>query len=285
MEADLNNEFARSRSAAVVLIPSETEIQFLDTIIDYLNIRLIPYKVVPPISRLPLAGLSAQSFITADAVLLAVRAGLSSTVNRMVKRLFDIGTSIALIVLLSPFWLLVSAGIAIEGRSLSSVLFAHERIGRGGRRFKCLKFRTMVPDAAAVLQRLLESDPQALREWRSAQKLRNDPRRTKLGCVLRVTSVDELPQLINVLKGEMSLVGPRPVVHDELVQHYKDDHNYYMMVRPGITGLWQISGRNGIGYAERVHLDSWYVRNWTLWTDIIILMSTIPAVCKRTGAC
>jgi Undecaprenyl-phosphate galactose phosphotransferase WbaP len=285
IQADLDNEFARSTACAAVLIPSETEIQFIENIIDYLNIRLIPYTVVPPISRLPLAGLSAQSFITADAVLLTVRVGLSSAVNQMIKRLFDVGASAALIVCLAPFWLLIAGAIAREGRSLSGVLFAHERIGRAGRPFKCLKFRTMVPNAAAVLQRLLEKDEQARQEWTIAQKLRNDPRCTKLGCILRATSIDEWPQLINVLRGEMSLVGPRPVVRDELLQHYKDDHSYYTMVRPGITGLWQISGRSNIGYSERVHLDAWYVRNWTLWSDMIILGLTIPAVCKRTGAC
>jgi UDP-galactose-lipid carrier transferase len=284
-QADLDNEFARSRASAAVLIPSENEIPFLDTVIDYLNVRLIPYKVVPPISKLPLAGLSTQSFITADAVLLTVRVGLSSTVNRAVKRLFDIAASSVLVILLAPFWLFVAAAIAIEGRSFSSVLFEHERIGHRGRTFKCLKFRTMVPNAMAVLQQLLERDSQALCEWNSTRKLRNDPRRTKFGCFLRAASIDEWPQLINVLRGEMSLVGPRPVVRDELVEHYKDDHSYYLMVKPGITGLWQVSGRNDIGYADRVHLDSWYVRNWTLWNDVIILASTIPAVIKRTGAC
>jgi undecaprenyl-phosphate galactose phosphotransferase len=149
--------------------------------------------------------------------------------------------------------------------------------------FGCLKFRTMVPDADGVLRRLLEDDPRARAEWESDFKLKDDPRITPIGAFLRRTSLDELPQLWNVLKGEMSLVGPRPIIEEEL-ERYGDQVGYYLETRPGITGLWQISGRNDTGYEDRVALDSWYVRNWSLWYDLVILVKTINVVLQHKGA-
>jgi lipopolysaccharide/colanic/teichoic acid biosynthesis glycosyltransferase len=141
----------------------------------------------------------------------------------------------------------------------------------------------MVVDANAVLAELLERDPQARLEWDRDFKLKNDPRVTRIGAFLRRTSLDELPQLWNVIRGEMSLVGPRPIVQDELAR-YGDDVCYYLMARPGMTGLWQVSGRNDADYATRVYLDAWYVRNWSLWYDIAILFKTVRVVFKRDGA-
>ena len=149
--------------------------------------------------------------------------------------------------------------------------------------FGCLKFRTMVPDADGVLRRLLEVDPRARAEWERDFKLKDDPRITPIGDFLRRTSLDELPQLWNVLKGEMSLVGPRPIIEEE-VERYGDQVGYYLETRPGITGLWQISGRNSIGYDDRVALDSWYVRNWSIWYDLVILVKTIAVVLRGKGA-
>jgi undecaprenyl-phosphate galactose phosphotransferase len=149
--------------------------------------------------------------------------------------------------------------------------------------FGCLKFRTMVPDADGVLRRLLEVDPRARAEWERDFKLKDDPRITPIGDFLRRTSLDELPQLWNVLKGEMSLVGPRPIIEEE-VERYGDQVGYYLETRPGITGLWQISGRNNIGYDDRVALDSWYVRNWSIWYDLVILVKTIAVVLRGKGA-
>jgi undecaprenyl-phosphate galactose phosphotransferase len=146
-----------------------------------------------------------------------------------------------------------------------------------------MKFRTMVPNAQELLRDLLDSDPKARAEWEATRKLKNDPRITKLGAFLRKSSLDELPQLFNVLRGDMSLVGPRPVVMDEL-PYYGEAEQYYFEVRPGITGLWQISGRNDVDYERRVALDIWYVRNWTLWYDIVILFKTLTVVPARLGA-
>lgn len=200
---------------------------------------------------------------------------------RHVKRAIDMAGSLTLLVLLSPILALISLAIVCEGRP---VLFRSARVGRGGRIFNVLKFRTMVTDAEALLERHLASNPAASDEWHRSWKLRKDPRVTRLGQFLRISSADELPQLVNVLLGDMSLVGPRPVTPNELLQHYGDDRHFYLQVRPGITGLWQISGRNECPYPERVSLDANYVQNWSLWGDVLILLRTFPAVVSGRGA-
>jgi Undecaprenyl-phosphate galactose phosphotransferase WbaP len=281
VSSGLDNLLAETNAHTVILVPADNEIQYLGGVIDSLNVRMIPYKLVPPIDKLPLAGLTTQSFLSSDAVLLTVQVGLASPLSQAVKRLFDIIISSLLLIMIGPLLLIVCLAVAADG---GPIFFAHERVGRGGQLFKCLKFRTMVPNAGEILEQLLSRNPEARREWMATRKLRDDPRTTQLGSILRAASIDELPQLLNVLRGEMSLVGPRPVVQQELSVHYKADHSYYLLVRPGVTGLWQISGRNEIGYEQRVHLDAWYVRNWSLWSDIIILTRTVPAVLVGRGA-
>ena len=164
------------------------------------------------------------------------------------------------------------------------VLFAHYRVGRGGKLFRCLKFRSMRRDSQQVLARLLERDPQARAEWQRDHKLRVDPRITPIGRFLRRTSLDELPQLLNVLRGEMSLVGPRPITVPELTK-YGHVRWHYLSVTPGITGLWQVSGRNDTSYDERVDLDRRYVESRTLSGDLMILFRTVRVVLTRQGAC
>ena len=178
---------------------------------------------------------------------------------------------------------LLVISIAIRLDSKGPVFFRQRRIGREGRPFMVYKFRTMALDAPERLQRHLAANPEAKAEWEATQKLKNDPRITRVGNILRQTSLDELPQIFNVLKGEMSLVGPRPIVDNE-VEKYGEDFELYTRVRPGITGLWQISGRNNISYARRVWLDKHYVCNWSVWMDLLILGRTIPAVLRGTGA-
>ncbi|HCD8637114.1 TPA: sugar transferase, partial [Escherichia coli] len=162
-------------------------------------------------------------------------------------------------------------------------IYSHERIGKGGKIFKCLKFRSMVTNSKEVLEDLLSKDIQAKQEWEATFKLKNDPRITKIGHFLRRTSLDELPQLFNVLKGEMSLVGPRPIITAEL-EKYNDEVAYYLLSKPGMTGLWQVSGRSDVDYETRVYLDTWYVKNWSMWNDIAILFKTIGVVLKKDGA-
>jgi exopolysaccharide production protein ExoY len=163
-------------------------------------------------------------------------------------------------------------------------LFRHSRVGLGGRHFGCLKFRIMVPNAAAVLDEHLARNPEAREEWEATRKLTNDPRVTRLGRFLRKTSLDELPQLVNVLLGDMSLVGPRPILPSETAR-YEDQLRSCLTLRPGITGLWQVSGHSDCTDRERVTLDVQYVRKWNLMLDIVILARTIPAVLKQQGSC
>jgi lipopolysaccharide/colanic/teichoic acid biosynthesis glycosyltransferase len=196
------------------------------------------------------------------------------------KRAFDVvGASLA-IVFLSP---LIATIIACTYASGGSPLFRHRRVGRSGVFFDCFKFRTMVTDADRVLHRLLDSDRQIKEEWLRDHKLRDDPRITRIGRFLRKTSLDELPQLWNVLRGDMSLVGPRPVVPDEL-RRYGNKVATFLSARPGITGLWQISGRNNTDYRKRVALDVCYVRSRSLLLDGYILAKTLRVVFTTRGA-
>ncbi|MDB5416521.1 MAG: hypothetical protein JWR10_4856 [Rubritepida sp.] len=198
------------------------------------------------------------------------------------KRAMDILGAGSLLLILAPALLFLILLVRADG---GAAFFGHRRIGRSGRDFGCLKFRSMVVDSQARLEALLASDPAALVEWEATHKLKNDPRVTRVGRFLRATSLDELPQLINVLVGEMSLVGPRPVIQAELDRFYGAAAAHYMSVRPGITGLWQVSGRSDTSYAQRVALDVAYVSRPSIWQDISILLRTPLAVLSRRGAC
>lgn len=199
----------------------------------------------------------------------------------LAKMTFDRVVAALALLMLAPVLLAIAAWIAL--RDQGPVLFAHPRIGKNGRMFRCLKFRTMAVDADAILSRHLAESPAAAAEWRATQKLRDDPRVTRLGRFLRRTSLDELPQLFNILRGEMSLVGPRPIVEAE-VHHYGAAIFDYMSVRPGLTGLWQVSGRSDVGYTERVRMDQRYVRDCTLRNDLRILWRTVGVVLRREGS-
>ena len=187
------------------------------------------------------------------------------------KRTFDIAGALVLAVAFAPLATCVASLVWYQ--SGSPVLFRHRRVGQGGRSFDVYKFRSMINDAETRLSELLENDPAAAQEWAATHKLKQDPRVTTVGRFLRKTSLDELPQLINVLRGEMSLVGPRPVVEDEL-EKYGVSLPYYLSVKPGLTGLWQVSGRSDVTYAERVALDVKYARSQSLPRDIRIALKT-----------
>lgn len=192
-----------------------------------------------------------------------------------IKRMLDIVFSGAALVLLAPGLLAIAAVLlVIDGQP---VIYRHKRIGQGGRLFRCLKFRTMYRDSDERLAAILENDPARRREWRENQKLTDDPRVHRFGRLLRRSSLDEIPQLFNVLQGNMSIVGPRPVVSDELVRYGKDAE-FYLAMTPGITGLWQISGRNGTGYDERVRLDTEYFRTRSNRRDLVIMLKTVRVV-------
>jgi lipopolysaccharide/colanic/teichoic acid biosynthesis glycosyltransferase len=199
------------------------------------------------------------------------------------KRTMDVALSAAMLLFLLPVFLAITAAVVLDG---GPVFYSHRRVGRGGRPFGCLKFRSMRPDADRHLAELLARDPAARAEWNATRKLRRDPRVTPVGRVLRATSLDELPQLINVLRGDMSLVGPRPVVQEELEQHYAPAAAAadYLSVRPGVTGPWQVSGRSDMEYSERVALDAAYARNPSLRKDLVLLAYTVVVVLRRRGA-
>ncbi|MEY3527162.1 MAG: exopolysaccharide production protein [Pseudomonadota bacterium] len=200
--------------------------------------------------------------------------------SKIIKRVIDIIGSLALLVLFSPLFLVVALMVSLDG---GPVFYRHKRIGRDGKPFGCLKFRTMILGAEACLNEYLSYHPEQRREWEQDQKLAFDPRVTAIGNVLRRLSFDELPQLVNVLVGEMSLVGPRPVTEGEL-KHYGAAASAYLAVRPGLTGPWQVSGRNDVSYATRVAMDEAYVRNFSLWNDIVILLRTPGVVLSKKGA-
>lgn len=187
-----------------------------------------------------------------------------------------------LLLLLSPVMLVIACCIGFEDGS--PLTYGHWRVGHRGRLFRCLKFRSMVRDADAVLGELLMRDAQARLDWERDQKLRDDPRILGIGQLLRKTSLDELPQLFNVLRGEMHLVGPRPVTVQEIVR-YGEHKRHYFSVKPGMTGLWQVSGRNNLSYAQRVALDVRYVESRTPWIDLAILLRTVRVLLTRDGAC
>lgn len=197
------------------------------------------------------------------------------------KRYFDLFLAVAALIALFP----VFAGVAllIRASGPGPVFFAHPRIGRAAQTFGCLKFRTMAVNGDELLAACLAHDPAKAREWAETRKLRDDPRVTPIGAVLRKYSVDELPQIVNVLKGEMSIVGPRPVVRDEL-EMYRRGKAAYLSVRPGLTGLWQVSGRSDTSYRRRIALDGHYARHRSLAMDMAIVVKTIPAVLRSRGS-
>ena len=196
------------------------------------------------------------------------------------KRCIDVVVSLLAIVALSPLLAVLAVISKLDG---GPIVFSHTRVGLDKSLFRCYKFRSMHVDADKRLSELLARDDDARQEWNTHFKLKDDPRITTLGLFLRKSSLDELPQLINVLKGDMSLVGPRPVIEEELVL-YGEYESDYLSARPGITGLWQVSGRNDLDYDERVTLDATYVRNWTHALDLRILLKTVLVVLTRRGA-
>jgi Undecaprenyl-phosphate galactose phosphotransferase WbaP len=244
-----------------------------------LRLAGIPIMLMPPRMGLP-SGMGVQYVLGEEALLLVDRVDAVPVLSRAAKRMFDLVLSGAALAVLAVPMLIVAALVKLDG---GPAIFGHRRVGEGGRMFACLKFRSMREDAEQQLADLLSRDDAARREWEESRKLKNDPRVTRLGHLLRKTGLDELPQLLNVIRGDMSLVGPRPVTISEMDQ-YGSEADRYRRVRPGITGLWQVSGRSDTTYAQRVSLDAWYVANWSPWHDLVIILKTIPAVLSRRGA-
>ncbi len=235
--------------------------------------------VVPNICGFVASGVSGRDL--GGVLGLQVRRNLLLRTPRAIKRFSDLLLSLVLAIPMGALVLLLALAIKLD--SPGPVFFGHARIGRGGRTFKAWKFRSMVSNSKEVLERLLAESPEARAEWAADHKLRNDPRVTRVGKFLRLTSLDELPQAWNVLWGEMSFIGPRPIVADEIAK-YGEVIEMYHQVRPGISGLWQVSGRNDTTYEERVGFDDYYVRNWSVWLDLHILIRTVKVVLFGKGA-
>jgi lipopolysaccharide/colanic/teichoic acid biosynthesis glycosyltransferase len=198
------------------------------------------------------------------------------------RRALDLTLAISAGLFLLPVLVAIAATIKLQDGG--PILFSQERIGRGGRRFRCYKFRSMRPDAEVHLEKMLRADPAMRAEWDLNHKLRDDPRITRFGAFLRRSSLDELPQILNVIAGEMSVVGPRPIVEAEIAR-YGRWYRYYTSVSPGLTGLWQVSGRSNTSYRRRVATDRLFVRMNSLESYVRILAATVPAVLARRGAC
>lgn len=257
---------------------SETGMRKLLTGIQHLTDTVL---FTPGLVGSPLGSVEISTLFVEQLTLIKSKNNLSRWYNRWFKFCFDMVLTVCGILFISPVLLILALLVLLDNRG--HVLFTHRRVGKNGREFPCYKFQTMVADADEVLAEYLSENAEARREWERSFKLADDPRVTRLGRFLRKTSLDELPQVFNVLKGEMSLVGPRPIVRAE-VEKYGENIREYYMVRPGITGMWQTSGRSDTTYEERVRMDTWYVRNWSVWIDMKYLVKTFSAVMERKGA-
>ena len=237
---------------------------------------------VPDLAGVAAMGAEFRHFFSDRVFVLEIKNNLAHLSTRALKRLLDFaGGWLFLIVFALP---MLAIALLIKATSKGPAIISQKRIGRNGKPFNCYKFRTMVLRADDVLRDLLAKDPAARKEWETQRKIKDDPRVTVVGKFLRTSSLDELPQIFNVLAGQMSVVGPRPVTEGEINEHYREHSDICLSVPPGITGLWQVSGRNDISYSQRVTMDAWYVRNWCLWLDIVILMKTVGVVLRREGA-
>lgn len=206
---------------------------------------------------------------------------IKQNIEIFIKTILDFILAFLGIIILSPVYLYIAYKIKKEDRG--KTIYAYDCIGKNGKVFKCYKFRSMIENSQEVLKKYLDDNVEARIEWETFYKLKNDPRITKIGAKLRKSSLDELPQLFNVLKGDMSLVGPRQIVKDEIMKFGKYIDLYYS-VKPGITGYWQVCGRSEVDYKTRVEMTVWYINNWSLWLDVKILIKTVSVVLKKTGA-
>lgn len=264
---------------AIFLAPDEVTQPIANRIVARLSARGAAFYYQPCMGPTPTQNVDILDYPPAEGFVFQIADSLDRPVAQRLKRAFDVAASGAALVVLSPLFALFARLIRRDG---GPALFSQPRVGRDGTVFECLKFRTMVVDAETRLAELLARDPAKAAEWETYQKLADDPRITRTGRFLRATSLDELPQLINVLKGEMSLVGPRPMTVEQR-QLYGARLESYVRMRPGLTGMWQVNGRNTTSFAERARLDDWYARNWSLWRDAVILVRTVREVLLSGG--
>lgn len=265
----------------VIALPDRDKDQ-LNRLVTRLQHKTASVLYFPDYSGIAVIGTEIRHFFHDQAFALEIKNNLAEPLNAYTKKAFDFLVGVLLFLLLAAPLAIIS--LLIRATSPGPAIYRQQRSGKNGTIFPCFKFRTMYWDADARLKEILANNSRAREEWEKFRKLTDDPRITPLGRFLRGTSLDELPQIINVLRGEMSFVGPRPVTGEEIEKYYRDRADLCFSVLPGITGLWQVSGRSNTTYDHRISLDSWYVRNWNLWLDLVILFRTVYIVLKREGA-
>lgn len=278
----IRSYLTRSSPLKVVFVPGKVCNPGLLELAQHVALKRDDVYMVPTVAGLPLYGLEMFNFFSHEVLFLRVRNNLNRRIVRLAKRSFDFFSALLLLLLLSPLLALVA--YLIKRESPGPVIFSQQRVGYDGKNFRIYKFRSMYTNADEVLESWKTTHPEKWAEYVASNfKLAEDPRITRVGKWIRRTSIDELPQIFNVFLGDMSLVGPRPLLPREL-DHYGDSINIYTNVRPGITGLWQVSGRSKTTFNQRITLDRWYIRNWSLWHDVVILIRTVRVVLKAEGA-
>ncbi|MEM7441326.1 MAG: exopolysaccharide biosynthesis polyprenyl glycosylphosphotransferase [Pseudomonadota bacterium] len=272
----------------VVIAPAPEEAHAARLLTEKLAAMQQPFLVSVSYDGLARTGLVMHKIVGADMVLAGVNPPRQEWFGRVIKRTMDLVLTGVGMILIAPVMMVIAVLIKLEDGG--PVFFSQPRVGKGRARFNCLKFRSMRVDAKERLEELLANDPAARAEWEGRQKLKNDPRITRIGNFLRETSLDELPQLLNILRGDMSLVGPRPIVGPEISTAGSDytyyespEFRHYVRCVPGLTGLWQVAGRHRTSLKERIRLDRWYARNQSTWLDLMIVLKTFRAVIGRQG--
>lgn len=267
-------------NSVVIAAPGLSQQKLADLILS-IHPLVKKLSIIPNLVGVPMSNIGISSFYDEKIILINLYNNLEKIINRSIKRILDIVLSIAGILILSP--LLGVLAVCIHLDSSGPIIYSGKRLGLNGRLFKCYKFRTMYINSDKILESYLDAHPDKKKNYKVYHKINDDPRCTHVGKALRKLSLDELPQLFNVLQGEMSLVGPRPYLLSEKKDMHKAQ-NIILMTRPGITGLWQVSGRSEVTFDERLEMDMWYVRNWSVWIDIILLFKTIKVVVLKKGA-
>lgn len=272
------------RSAAihdVAIAKPELDKRELAKLINRIQHKAENTLYIPDITGIAVSGTELRHFFREQTMIIEIKNNLANPLIYLVKRLIDYLAGMAITVLLLPLMFAIALLIRLDSKG--PAILRQKRIGKRAKEFYCHKFRTMHPDAEESLRKILESDTAAREEYEKYWKLSDDPRITRIGKILRKTSLDELPQILNVIRGEMSLIGPRPYLPREW-EYIKEESPVIHALPPGITGLWQVSGRNNHDYNFRITMDSWYVKNWSLWLDVMILIKTLGVVLKRDGA-
>ncbi len=274
--------FLRFRDHVILIAPPPEEFAAVDKLVPTLTSLCPTVGVALPTVGLSVTGAATQVLLRRDVALVWMQNRLMRLEWRAMKRCFDVLAAAGILIFTSP--ILLTVALLIRLLDGAPVFFAQERVGRNGKIFRMIKFRTMVNDAEEILAQWKAEHPERWAAYKANNfKLSNDPRVTLLGRLLRQTSIDELPQLWNALKGDMSLVGPRPLLRRE-VSDYGGNIQLYLTARPGLSGLWQVSGRSETQFSDRAQLDGWYVRNWSFWYDIVIIFKTVRIVLGRSGA-